>query len=252
MKIGKYVKGKANKYKVLIDDEPYTLYDDVIVKYNLLMKHDIDKELFTEMIKYNSELDSYYMSIKYITIKLRSELEIRNYLSKKEISSNVIDKTIKRLKDNHFLNDEVYTKAYINDQINLTNNGPKKIRKDLLKLGIAEEYIDEYLTKIDHQIWIDKINNFIKKKIRLNHNSSANFLRMKISNDLINMGYDKEDINSYINSYDIIDADIKKKEYLKAKEQLSKKYSGYELDRKIKERLYRKGFYINQEDNYEE
>ncbi len=252
MKIGKYVKGKANKYKVLIDDEPYTLYDDVIVKYNLLMKHDIDKELFTEMIKYNSELDSYYMSIKYITIKLRSELEIRNYLSKKEISSNVIDKTIKRLKDNHFLNDEVYTKAYINDQINLTNNGPKKIRKDLIKLGIAEEYIDEYLTKIDHQIWIDKINNFIEKKIRLNHNSSANFLRMKISNELINMGYDKEDINSYINSYDIIDADIKKKEYLKAKEQLSKKYSGYELDRKIKERLYRKGFYINQEDNYEE
>lgn len=252
MKITKYVKGKSNKYKVIIDDESYTLYDDVIVKYGLIMKSDIDKTLFDEIIAYNNELDSYYMSIKYITKKLRSELEIREYLNKKEIPRNIIDKTIERLKENRFLNDEVFLKAYINDQINLSNNGPKKIKNNLLKLGITDELIDDYIRKVDYTIWNKKIDKYISKKINTNHNSSARILKMKITNDLVNLGYDKEDISSIINNYDIIDVDIKRREYEKAKRQLSKKYSGYELEKKIMEKLYRKGFHISREDFYEE
>ena len=58
----------------------------------------------------------------------------------------------------------------------------------------------------------------------------------------------------YNNEIYIIDKDIYKSEYEKAKRQLEKKYSGYELDRKIKERLYRKGFNVLEHmgDNYED
>lgn len=38
MKIEKYSKGSSNKYKVTIDGEDYTLYDDVIIKFGLLLK----------------------------------------------------------------------------------------------------------------------------------------------------------------------------------------------------------------------
>ena len=38
MKIKKYTKDKGNKYKVLIDDTNYTLYDDVIVKKRICPK----------------------------------------------------------------------------------------------------------------------------------------------------------------------------------------------------------------------
>lgn len=252
MKIGKYIKDKSNKYKVLIDDEEYILYDDVIVKYGLILKTEIDKSLFNEIIKYNSELDSYYMSIKYITKKLRSELEIREYLIKKEIPKDVIDKTIERLKKNNFLNDEIFAKAFINDQINLSNNGPKKIKDKLIKLGIHNELIDEYLNRTDSSIWSERIDKYISKKINTNHKSSSKMLKIKIINDLINLGYERDDVVSLINKYDIIDTDIKRKEYEKAKMQLSKKYSGYELERKIMERLYRKGFHISREDFYEE
>ena len=73
MKIQKYVKDKQNKYKVIIDDEEYILYDDVIIKYNLLAKSDIDAISLREIITFNDELKSYYESIKYINKKLRSE-----------------------------------------------------------------------------------------------------------------------------------------------------------------------------------
>lgn len=242
MKIEKFIKDKSNKYKVIIDGEPCILYDDVIIKYDLISKKEITESLHKEIISYNNELLSYYESIEYITRKLRSEKEIVEYLKRKEINEDIIDKTIKKLKENNFLNEELYIKAYINDQINLSNNGPKKIIKNLINLGIEEDVINESINSIDKSIWIDKITKYIEKKIKANHHSSSDMLRMKILNDLINLGYDKEDIVDVINNYEIDDKEILKKEIEKATRELSSKYSGYALRQKILARLYRKGF----------
>lgn len=252
MKIQKYSKGKSNQYKVTIDNEDYTIYDDVIIKFGLLLKKDIKESELKDILKYNDELDSYYLSIKYITKKLRSEKEIYEYLKKKEISENIINSTITKLRENKFLNDELYLKSYINDQINLSNNGPKKIAKNLVSLGLDESQINIALDNIDSSIWEEKIDKYISKKVSTNHNSSIKMLKIKIINDLVNLGYDKEDILPILNRYDIDDHEVFKHEYEKAKRQLEKKYEGYELERKIKEKLYRKGFYYNKEDFYEE
>ncbi len=252
MKIEKYSKGSANKYKVTIDSEEYTLYDDVIIKYELLLKKDIKASELEKIIKYNDELDSYYLSIKYITKKLRSEKEIYEYLKKKDIADSTIEKTITKLKENKFINDEIYLKAYINDQISLTNNGPRKIARNLISLGLDANKIETSINSIEPIIWEEKISKYISKKISNNHNQSVKMLKMKIINDLVNLGYDKENILPIINKYDIDDHEIYQQEYAKAKRQLEKKYEGYELERKIREKLYRKGFYMNREDNYEE
>ena len=57
-------KDKNNTYKVYIDDEVITLYDDVIIKYNLLINKVLDKNKFNEITEYNDFLDGYYKSIK--------------------------------------------------------------------------------------------------------------------------------------------------------------------------------------------
>lgn len=245
MKIQKYIKDKQNKYKVVIDDEDYILYDDVIIKYNLLLTSEISESEFKEIIFYNDELKSYYDSIKYINRRLRSEKEMRDYLEKKGISKSIIDKTIKRLKETKFINDEIYLSAYFKDQINLTNNGPKKIEVNLLKLGISELEIKEKLSTIPDTIWNDKIDKYIDKKIKTNHISSSNMLKVKIINDLINLGFNREDIVSIINTKLIDDTNVLKSEYEKAKRKYSKKYDGYELENKIKTTLYRKGFHVS-------
>ena len=73
MKIGKYTKLKSNKYSVVIDDITVKLYDDVIVKYELLRLKEIDDKLFKEITEYNDRLEAFYKSLKYITKKLRTE-----------------------------------------------------------------------------------------------------------------------------------------------------------------------------------
>ena len=242
MRIEKFIKDKNNKYKVIFDDDEYKLYDDTIIKYNLLSKKDIDNKLLTEVLSYNDELVSYYESIKYINRRLRSELEIREYLKKKDISNDIINKTIKLLYANNFLNEEIYLKSYINDRINLSNDGPLKIKRDLIKLGLNENDIDDNLNNISNDIWLDRIDNIISKKIKNNTKYSSYNLKSKVLLNIVNLGYYKEDIVRLLNKYDIIDKDIYEKEKEKAYKELSKKYSGYELEQKIKARLYRKGF----------
>ena len=250
MKIQKFVKDTGNKYKVYVDDEVYKLYDDIIVKYGLTMKESIDKDTFDNVLKENDKLSSYYESIKYITKKMRSTKEIKEYLRKKEISEEIIDETVKRLKDNKFLNDDLYLKAYVTDRLNLSNDGPNKIRKNLIKLGIFENKVNEYLSIIDNSIFEDKIRSYIDKKIRVNHNNSSIMLKAKLQNDLVNLGYDRSEVISILSSYSINDKDAYEKELEKITNKLSKKYEGKELEFKIKEAMYRKGF--KKGDFYEE
>lgn len=57
----------TNKYKVtLSNNENYLLYDDVIVKYELLRKKDFDEKFLDELVTYNNQLEAYYFAIKYI------------------------------------------------------------------------------------------------------------------------------------------------------------------------------------------
>mgnify|MGYP004456032685 FL=1 len=246
MKIKKYTKDKGNKYKVLIDDINYTLYDDVIVKYSLLLKDEISEKELNAIVEENDKLSSYYDSIKYITKKMRSKLEIKEFLRKKMINEKVIDETIKKLEENHFLNEELFIKAYVNDQINLTNNGKNKILKGLVKLGIDNDQASTYLDNIDNEVFMSKIDKYVDKKISTNKNSSIYMLKNKIMTDLINLGYEKSDIVEVLNSKEINDDEAKKREYEKIKRSLEKKYSGDVLEYKIREKLYRKGFRSNE------
>lgn len=243
MKITKFKKDKGNTYKVYFDDgNIISLYDDVIVKYNLLCDKIMVDSRFNEITNYNDFLDGYYKSIKYINKKLRTELEIEKYLIKLEIEKSDIDKIIKLLYKDGYLNREIYYKAYINDKYNLSNDGPYKIKKDLEKLGYNDEEFVDYLCSLD---WKNKLNNIIDKRIKINHKLSNNMLKNKLVSDFVKLGYDKNSILELLDkSISESDIDILKKELNKIKNKYNNKYSGNELEFKIINYLYKKGFQI--------
>ena len=69
---------KNNKYEVLIDETKVVLYDDIIVKYSLLLNKEISKNELDKIVEENNKLDSYYKALKYISVKLRTKKEIKN------------------------------------------------------------------------------------------------------------------------------------------------------------------------------
>lgn len=249
MKIEKYKKLKSNKYEVVIDDIKVKLYDDVIVKFQLLRKKEISLEEFEEITEYNDRLEAYYKSLRYITKKLRSEKEIWKYLEK-DYSKEIIKETIDRLKNDGYLNEEIFLKSYISDQINFGSYGPNKVKDDLIKLGINEEEVEEKVNQIDNDVWLDKIKKVISRRVNTNKTYGVYKLKEKIIYDLSRMGFYKWMIEDVIDECNITTDDcIVKKEYMKVYNKLSKKFEGSDLDYQIKMKLYQKGFTIEEIDN---
>ena len=250
MKIGKYKKLKGNKYSVLIDDITVKLYDDVIVKYELLRLKEIDDKLFKEITEYNDRLEAYYKSLKYITKKLRTEKEIYKYLDK-DYSKEIILETIDKLKRMGYLNKELYLKSYLSDQVHMSLNGPNKIKKDLVSLGYDEDEIKESIESIDNDIWLDKVQKIVNKKIKSNRNLGSNKLKEKLVYDLCNMGYYKWMIEDIIHSTEFSsDSNILEKEYNKLYAKLSRKFDGSSIDYQIRMKLLQKGFYSSEIDEF--
>ena len=251
MKIIKFKLKKNNIYEIIFDNKlKLDLYDDVIIKYNLLSKKEIDNNEFDNIVKDNFELSAYYKSLKYINIRMRSKQEIINYLKKSLFEDYIINKIVARLDKEGYLNSKVYIRAYINDQINLTNNGPYKILNNLIYLGFNENEINKYLSEIDNDIWTDKLKKIIDKKIKINKNKSTRNLINKLNYELINLGYDKQDINDILKNIEIDDNDTFIKEADKLKEKLSMKYSNKELKLHLKNKLYTKGFDLDKINSY--
>lgn len=245
MKILCYKNKKGNIYEITLSNkEKITLYDDVILKYNLLITKEIKDNELNNILKDNDKIKAYLLAIKYIRVKLRTEDEIKKKL--KDYDKDTINYVINRLNKEKYLNNDLYIKAYINDSINLKFEGPNKILYDLKKMKFKEDEINNYLLKVDNDIWINKIRKYIKKKIETNKSLSKIFLEKKIKEDLFNKGFYKEDIDRVLNEFTIEeDKSIYEKEYTKLKNKLSKKYSNEELEYRIKISLYKKGFNQN-------
>ena len=245
MKVQIVGKTKSGKYKVKVDDTLINTYDDVLINNKLIYKKEIDNNMLNKINKDNIYYDAYNKTLSYILKHQRALSEVIEYLDKFEISDNEKNKIIDKLKSNGLINDIQYVRSYISDSINLSKDGPNKIKKYLLDKNIDEIVIDEELSKIDEDILIDKVLKIIKKKFDSNTKYSKYQLKQKISLELINLGYDKDLIDSLINNFDFNENDLLEKEYNKIYNKLSKKYNGYELSNKIKQKLYAKGFDIN-------
>ena len=131
MKIIRYKKLKANKYEVLLENnEKLILYEDVILKEELLLKKEIDD--IDYIVKINSQYELFDVSLKYLNHHVVSINEMKEYLLKKKYLESDIEKTIKKLEDKGYLNDSYYAKCYILDHINLSNDGPIKIKRHFI------------------------------------------------------------------------------------------------------------------------
>lgn len=242
MKIIKYKKLKNDIYRIFFEEDYIDVSEDLILKYDLLYSEEIDSELRETLILENSFYLGYNLALKYLKTKMRSIKEMRSYLLDKDIKKNEVEKIIERLIELKYLDDNLFAKAYINDRINLSNDGPYKIRKYLSDLEINEDVIENELANYTEENELEKVRKNIMKRLKGNKNKSSYLLKKKIYEDLMNLGFTKEIIYMALEELSIDDEDA----YLKQKERLynklSKKFDGKELEFRLKNELYKLGF----------
>jgi len=241
MKIEKIQK-KGSKYKITLDNgEVINTYDDVILENNLLYDKNIDSDLLNKINTDTIYYESYNKAIKMISRRLRSEFEIRKYLDKCMVLEEDKEKIISTLKRIGLIDDFRFAKAYTNDKINLSLDGPYKISRNLEGFKVDSSIIHEVISNIDENIVLEHLNKIINKKVNSNTKYSEFVLKQKLMTYLVNLGYDSSMIKSCLDNIHI-NNDVSFREMEKIYLKLSKKYSDDELYYKLKNKLYSKGF----------
>ncbi len=249
MKILKYKKMTNGRYKLYLDDGvELILYEEVILKYELLLKKDIDSNKLKEIGEFNLECDVYYVALKTLKSRFKSVKELRDNLIKKEYPIDLVEKAISKLLKQGYLDDRSFCKSYINNQIITTSKGPYKISKELINKGISKDIIDDEIVNFTEEEQLVKIKKIADRLIKTNRTRGGVVLKRKIINDLIHLGYNTTLINKVLDNLTFDnDKDLATREYEKIYKRLSRKYSGRELEYKIKERLYKLGLYYEEQ-----
>ena len=202
MKIEKYELTKKNIYNVYLSNgEVLELNGKVITDNELLIKKEIDNELYDKLKRDNTICMLMDTSVKYIDRRLRSIKELKDYLKNKEEDTIIIEEVIDKLIDNKYLDDDRFTKAFIKDKLNFTNWGDYKIKNELKRLGVNEEIIYNNISNIDNNIYYERISKIIDKDISTNKKYNGIKLKNKIYNHLLTLGYRKEKLISIIHNY---------------------------------------------------
>ncbi len=243
MQIESYKKVKGSYYELNLDNgEKLIVHEDLILSYELLLKKSIDQKTKENLLKENEFYAAYDDAIKLLSRKMVSVFELRKELNKKEYEEDRIDKVIKKLKDEKYLDDEKYVNFFVNDKITLSSDGPYKIRKQLQDKEIADHLIEAKLASYDDNFWQERINKLQKKYLKSQRSKSSFAAKNKLYEHLSNLGYDKSLVLSTIDMSEFDEAEAKQKEYEKQKKKLSTKYEGEELERRVRQKLYEKGF----------
>ena len=118
MKIEKFKKRPNGLYTIYLDNfNSYDIYEEIILKYELLITKTIKEEELNKIIKDNKNYESYYDALKTLKRTIKTKEEIRKLLTEKKYSKENISFAINTLEKQGYLNDKNYANSYVHNAI---------------------------------------------------------------------------------------------------------------------------------------
>lgn len=94
------------------------------------------------------QFDKFYnRALRFLSFRPRSEKEIRDKLKSKKADSKIVESIITKLKAQNFINDEEFTKWWIEQRSSFQPRGLRMIKMELRQKGIEQEIIEKIISE---------------------------------------------------------------------------------------------------------
>ncbi|WP_082234840.1 recombination regulator RecX [Halobacillus massiliensis] len=253
-------KKNKNRYNIFLDrgqGESYgfSVDEDILVKYRLQKSIELEESTINALIQQDTIHKSYTLAINFLSYRMRSEHEIRQYLEKKEVDPEHADEVVNRLYKNNLLNDQEFANSFVRTKVNTASKGPLLIKKDLMQKGVKNTVANEALTYFSFDKQVEKAKKFAEKKMSSDRKKSQRQQLQNVQQTLLQKGFTGDVIQEVVNH---MPQENNNEEEWQAVvfqgEKLLRKYErkaeGYELKQKLKTGLYRKGFSFDDIDRF--
>lgn len=140
-------KTNANVFVVDTSEGEFILHSDIIVKHKI-EKGVINDNIFLLAVNESEILIGLNLCLKYISSKLKTEKQIKDYLYKKEYHKQAVDQIVEKLKEYNVINDEIYAETYTKNNPNFSKN---KIKQKLMSVGVKNDISDVATQEVDDE-----------------------------------------------------------------------------------------------------
>ena len=138
-------KNNANVFICSTSLGGYELHSDVIVKSGIKVG-DFDDDNFFSAVQQSSEIIAFNVATKYISSKLKTEQQIKDYLYKKDYYKQTVEKVIEKLKEYKIIDDKNYAETYARSNPNFSKN---KLKQKLFMSGVKSNIVEDSLDFVD-------------------------------------------------------------------------------------------------------
>ncbi|MEA2065736.1 MAG: RecX family transcriptional regulator [Thermotogota bacterium] len=129
----------------------------------------------------------------YLKYRERSKYEIKKKLRSEGFNDQVIEDVVEKLSEKNILNDNRFTRMYIEDSIRIKKRGPHRVRRELKNLGIEDYLISDALKEFRDD-FIETLGVVIENYTPDKRMDEKELLKLK--RKLYRKGFSVEDIES--------------------------------------------------------
>lgn len=132
--------------------------------------------------------------MKYVLFKKRTEIEVRKKCKMLNYDEQNIGEIIEYLKENEYINDEIYIDKYIKNIMRLKKCSINEIKIDLIRRGIDENLIEKYITEELEEFEKESAKILAEKKLK-------SFEKEKVIKYLLNKGFSYSNVIKAIDNF---------------------------------------------------
>jgi regulatory protein len=135
-----------NRYSVFIDEKfSFAVSDTKLLDLKIAVGDKVNTARLEEFIKEADEDKIYGQALRYVSMRLKSEWQVKEYLKKKGASPPLVDIILNKLSELNLVNDISYAKAFVSDK-SASFPSRRKLEFELLKKHVNKEVIEEVLS----------------------------------------------------------------------------------------------------------
>lgn len=242
---------RVDRYNIEIDGQyAFSADEAVLIEFNLKKGRKLTKAEIEQIQMKDGIQRGLNTAIHFLSIRMRSEQEVRDYLKKKEIEAEPAEEIMKRLQSMGYLNDEQFADAFIKTQIQTTEKGPAVILRELKEKGIQDEMASELMEQFTEQEQIEKAARLFEKQLKKYKRDSAFLKQKKAEQYVMTKGYSSAVMKKAASAAEP-DEEQEQDALLHQAEKAHRRYKDFEAreyKQKMKTALYRKGFDLSEID----
>lgn len=194
MQIQKNNKSRANVY---IDGEfAFGLEMLTVMKLGLKIGKEVTEEQLAQAVFDSEKSVAFERAVNYLSRCMKTCKQLREYLTGKGYTQEVVLNVVDRLKELKYLDDETYARLYVEQ--NSVNKGERRLKQELQQKGVPQRIIDKYCV-VQAEVSEDNAERLAEKYMR-NKPRDLKTLQ-KLQRYLLSRGYGFDTVNQVLRKY---------------------------------------------------